>query len=173
MARILAEFLAHAKTYYRNGDGLPSREYQNFLAAMKPLKSLYADTLAAEFGPRALAGLQKQMIRLGWARTYINRQMGRTKLIFKWAAAQELIPVQVFQALMTVLGLRRGKTEARETDPVKPVAEHWKQLVIPHVSRQVAGMIDLMAPSRLLSAPHGLPMACMACSSLRISRQHG
>jgi integrase len=84
------------------------------------------------------------MIKLGWSRTYINRQIGRIKQIFKWAAAQELIPVDAYQALLTVAGLRKGKTEARENDPVRPIAENWMEQTIPRVSRQVAGMIRLM-----------------------------
>ena len=42
--------------------------------------------------------------------------------MFKWAAAEGKLPASVHDTLRLIPGLRRGRTEARETDPVKPVA---------------------------------------------------
>jgi hypothetical protein len=41
--------------------------------------------------------------------------------VFKWAAAEELTPAAVHQALTAVVGLKRGRCDAPETDPVTPV----------------------------------------------------
>jgi integrase len=46
-------------------------------------------------------------------------------------------------ALQTVRGLMRGQSEARETDPVRPVSMAYVEAVIPHVPRPVAAMIKL------------------------------
>lgn len=68
-----------------------------------------------------------RMIAIGWSRKTVNKQGGRIKRMFKWGVSQELIPAFVYQALSTVNGLRRGRTEARETSPVLPVVSVLKQ----------------------------------------------
>jgi integrase len=143
VSRVVVEFWAHAKAYYVNPAGGPSNELENLRQALIPLRGLYGATVAAEFGPRALKAVQQEMIRLGWARTHINRQVARLKHVFKWAVGAELIPGSIHQALVAVAGLRKGKSEARESEPVKPVPEGWVELTLPHVSPQVEAMIRL------------------------------
>ena len=41
--------------------------------------------------------------------------------MFKWAAGEELIPEETYRAIALVAGLRQGRTDAHETDPVLPV----------------------------------------------------
>jgi integrase len=76
-------------------------------------------------------------------------QIGNVKRCFKWAASRELIPPSVFHGLQAVDGLRRGKCDARETDPVKPVPEEWVEATIERgrLSRQVEGLIRLQLAS--------------------------
>ena len=74
---------------------------------------------AEEFGPLALQVVRDRMVKEGWSRTYINAQVGRLKRCFKWAGSRELIPPSTFHGLQTVNGLRHGKTDARETEPVR------------------------------------------------------
>jgi integrase len=85
------------------------------------------------------------MIRLGWCRTNINRQSGRVKHLFKWATSIQLIPASVYHGLMTVGGLKAGRSDAKESDPVRPVPEAHVSAVVDCVSRQVGAMIQLQA----------------------------
>jgi hypothetical protein len=64
-------------------------------------------------------------------------------LISGWAVEKELLPVDVHQAFRQVNGLRQGRTEAREMAPVEPVAEESIRAILPHLSPQVAAMIQL------------------------------
>src|SRR5690606_18492496 len=48
-----------------------------------------------------------------------------------------------YHALRTVPGLQRGRTEAPETEPIKPVPDAFVDALRPHVSRQVWTMIEL------------------------------
>jgi hypothetical protein len=48
--------------------------------------------------------------------TLVNRRTDRVKQGFKWAVAEELIPVTVYDALRTLAVLRRGRTEVREAE---------------------------------------------------------
>ena len=61
----------------------------NFYDAVRPLQRLYGSTPARDFGPSALKTVRQEMIRLGWARTYINKQVRRIKQVFKWAVSDE------------------------------------------------------------------------------------
>jgi integrase len=45
------------------------------------------------------------------------------------------------QSLATVAGLRRGKTEARETSPIRPVDDETVKATLPHLPDVVADMI--------------------------------
>ena len=63
------------------------------------------------------------MVGLGWSRKYINKQVGRVVRMFRWGVSEELVPPSVHQALVAVPGLRKGRTEAPDYDPVQPVAD--------------------------------------------------
>jgi len=138
---ILLAFLDHAELYYRRADKTPTNEVSQFKQTFRPLRGLYGHTPAREFGPLALRSLQQRMIELGWARGLINQRIGRVKAVFKWAVSRELIPVAVSDALATVAGLRRGRSAARETEPILPVAEEDVLATLPYLQPPVRAMI--------------------------------
>jgi integrase len=143
VSTLIAEFRKHAQTYYRDADGRQSGEVENFKHALRPVRRLYGATPASDFGPLALQAVRQSMIDAGSCRQYVNRQTGRVRQVFKWAASRELVPASVYHGLAAVDGLRRGRSEARESDPVRPVAEAHVAAVKNHVSRQVWAMIEL------------------------------
>jgi integrase len=140
---VVAAFWLHAEGYYRRPDGSPSHELTLFKYALRPLQRLYGHTPAADFGPKALAVVRDEMVRTGWCRSYVNRMVGRIKAAFKWAAAQELVPASVHHGLSSVSGLKRGRSNAPESEPVKPVPESQIDPVLNHVSPQVRAMVRL------------------------------
>ena len=79
--------------------------------------------------------------RKPWARRYVNSQVGRIRHVFKWAASHERVPVSVYQSLCTVEPLRRGRSAARETEPVRSVPEELLRATLPHLSRPSANCI--------------------------------
>lgn len=89
--------------------------------ALRHTRELYGKTAAQDFGPLALVAIQNRLVDENHCRRYINQNIGRIKRMFKWATARELLPVQTYQRLLTVPGLRKGKTVARESKPVMPV----------------------------------------------------
>src|SRR5262249_28521245 len=113
----------------------------NLRDALRILKQLYGHTAAAEFGPLALKACRAEMVKKGWARTYVNAQVDRLRRMFRWAASEELLPAAVYQALRTVESLRRGRTEARETAKVKPVAPDRVEATVPHMPPVVKAMV--------------------------------
>lgn len=140
---IIAAFWEYAQSYYRHADGSSTNELRNFRDALRFLRRLYGHTPVMEFGPLALKAVRNSMIEADLCRANINRHVSRVKHVFKWAVETELIPPSIFQALQAVGGLRAGRTDARESVPVRPVSEQAVNEVLPLVSRQAAGMIKL------------------------------
>ena len=61
--------------------------------------------------------------------------------MFKWGASRELVPPTIYQALATVEGLRKGRSSARETEPVKPVEDAVVEATLPYMPSVVADMV--------------------------------
>ncbi len=139
---MLLAYWQFAKTYYSK-DGRPTKELACMREALRPLRQLYGSTNAREFGPKALKAVRQDMIDGSLCRGLINHRIGRIKRVFKWAVAEELIPPHVYHGLQAVSGLRYGRTQARETAPIKPVDDTWVDAVLPYVSPPVAAMIQL------------------------------
>ncbi|MCC7350037.1 MAG: site-specific integrase [Phycisphaerales bacterium] len=143
VAEVLAAYWRHAQAYYRHSDGTPTGELNSLKGAMRFCAKLYRDTAAADFGPLSLKAARQAMIEHGLARGVINNHVNRIRRVFKWAAGNEMIPASVWHGLAAVEGLRAGRSAARETEPVKPVPVENVQAILPHVSPQVAALIQL------------------------------
>jgi hypothetical protein len=85
----------------------------SFKLALHHLKKLYGHTRAAEFGPLALETVRQSMTEAGWCRTYVNRQTGRIKQVFKWGVARQTVPANVYAALRALEGLKVGRVMIR------------------------------------------------------------
>jgi integrase len=96
-----------------------------------------------KFGPLALKTVRQAMIDKGWCRTQVNKQTDRVKRVFKWAVSEELIPSSVYESLRTVVGLRKGRTQAKESPPVLPVAEDAIEATLKHLPPIVADMVQV------------------------------
>jgi len=159
VCELVASYLKFAKTYYRDGDK-PGKEYVCMRDAAKPLGELYSRTRVVDFGPLALKAIRKGWVDQGLCRTHINQRVNRVRRIFKWGVENELVSATVLHALQAVSPLKRGRTEARESEPVKPVPDDHVDAVLPHVSRQVAAMIELQ---RLTGMRPGEVVAMRPC----------
>ncbi|MCX7424388.1 MAG: site-specific integrase [Planctomycetia bacterium] len=141
VVEVAAAYLDHAERYYQK-DGRPSGHLPPLRAALRILRQLYGSVPAADFGPLALRALQQKMVADGAARSYINQHTGQTKRLFKWAVSVELLPPSVYHALVTVPGLKRGRTAARETAPILPVADELVEATLPYMPPIVAAMVQ-------------------------------
>lgn len=142
VAEICAEFLKYAKEYYSNS---PAEVYRAKLV----IQSLMSHAMmpAVAFGPNAFREYQQGLIP-GHARKTVNDYMGTVRRMFRWAASREMIPVTVYQALETVEPLRRGRSDARDAQPIRPVSPADIEAVRPHASAVVWDMVQV----QLLSA---------------------
>jgi len=120
VVELIAAYLDFAEGYYRK-NGQPTRSLDNIKLAVRPLNQLYGQDPAAEFSPLRLLAIQEKLAAARQTRSYVNKQIGAIKRLFKWAVSRELVPAAVQTALSTVERLRMGRSLAREPKAVLPV----------------------------------------------------
>ena len=82
------------------------------------------------------------------------------KRIFRWATSEELVPPSVYHGLTSVPGLQRGRTEAPETKPVRPVDDDVVDRTLPRLTRHIQGLIEFQ---RLTGCRPGEACAVRRC----------
>jgi integrase len=142
VSEVMVGYVRHADAYYVK-DGRTTSEAGLVRLALRPLKELYGHTPAKDFGPLALKAVRQAYVEAGLCRNEVNRRTRHVVRFFKWAVENELVPPSVHHGLRAVAGLRKGRTDVRESAPVKPVPEAFVEAVRPHVSPQVWAMIEL------------------------------
>jgi integrase len=157
---LILAYWRFAETYYTK-DGEPTKELACMREALRPVRKLYGGSRACDFGPKAFKVVMHHMVELGLSHGLINHRASRIKRVFKWAVAEELIPPSVHYALQAVAGLRYGRTEAHEAEPIRPVKDMWVEAVLPHLSPQVAAMISIQ---RLTGMRPGEVVVMKACN---------
>lgn len=159
ITNLVAAFHKHVQAYYVK-DGKPTSEQHNFRIALRIVRQLYGATPAAEFGPLALKAVRGRMIEEGWVRRSINGHVRRIRQMFKWAAENELLPASVWHSLQSVAGLKVGRTDATESEPVETIAAAYVEAIEGHVSRQVWAMIQLQNLTGMRSTELCLMRGC-------------
>ena len=140
VSELILRFYLQAKHDYGEKD----KETYGVRDALRPVNLLYGSTRARDFGPKALKIVRQHMIEVqNLCRTEINRRVSRIRRAFKWAESEELIPAGQLHSLQTVSGLRGGRTEARESAPVRPVDQDTVAATLSFVAPPVAAMIRL------------------------------
>ena len=139
---VLIAYLEHAGHHYRYADGRPTSEIYEVKIVAKAIRELYGEKPVAEFGPLALKAARLKWVNDGCSRKECNRRAGMVKRILKWAVSEQLVPVAVYQAVATVAGLQRGRTEAREMEPIGPVDDAVVDATLPFLNRHVRGLIE-------------------------------
>lgn len=160
VSKLCDDFLSYAERVYRHSDGTSTGTVENVRRSMLHLFEFAAGLDAAEFGPRTLVGLREALIERGLARTTVNARVQIIRHAFKWAAEQEQVPASIYHGLLTVSGLRRGRSLARETDPVRPVPDADIKAALPFMPEPVRDMVSLQL---LSGARPGEITAMRAC----------
>jgi integrase len=142
MVELIAKYLKFCQSYYRK-NGKVTNEATAILNALKVVKDLYGRQSVNEFGPLKLQVVQAKMVKLGWCRSQINKQIGRVIRMFRWGVSKELLKPEIAYGLREVPGLRKGRSEAKESQPVKPVADKLVDQTVKSLPPVVADMVRL------------------------------
>lgn len=137
ISELIAAYHNHCKTYYRN-----KKERFNIQYATGFLEENTEVKYAQDFKALALIKLRDAVVETGkWTRSTINKRISIIKRMFKWAASREIVPITTYQSLLTVEGLKRNRTKAKEGKPVKPVPEKVVYETLPYMSTVGQAMV--------------------------------
>ena len=150
-------FMLHAQVEYVDASsGKPSKEYDCYKSAVKPLRELFGDLPAESFGPNALRTVREQYIANGWTRSFIGKSVSRIRHIWKWAVSREMISATTLEALRALEPLKRGKSEAVESKRRLAIPQADIDAVRRRLRKRNRDVLDLLIlsgsrPSELLS----------------------
>src|SRR5262249_12075868 len=135
--------LDRSETYYRGRDGEPTQELSNVKDALHPVRQLYGEIPAHQFGPLALRAVRDHMVASGLARTTVNARINRIRRCFRWGVSVQKIPGTLIHELETVEPLMSGRSNARETAPIEPVPVEIVEATLPYLNRVVSAMVRI------------------------------
>lgn len=132
IAELALKYLAWSKLNHGSG------EYRNNCETITSLfAAAYGMKRAASFGPNDLRKFQQSLAAEKvngsprFARTTVNNHVKRVRRFFRWCQSRELVPPGTVQELETVEVLKRGRTPARETEPIEPVPRAVWEATLP------------------------------------------
>jgi integrase len=170
LTELIARFWPWVEIHYRRPDGSPTREVADYKYSLRPINHLYGSLPAKDFGPLELKAVRQLMIsgythpmygpQESLCRGVINQRVGRICRMFRWAVENKLVPGSVLQELQAVQGLQCGRSEARETDPVQPIARAIVDATVPHMQPVVADMVLLQLETGMRPGELVIMRAC-------------
>ena len=140
---LVRAYMVFAKVYYVDSMGEATIEIDNIRYTMKVLLGCFPALGVEEFGPLRLKEVQEAMIDKNWCRTQINRRISTIRRMFKWAVSEQIVSPVILHGLQAVVGLKRGRTRAKESKRVLPVDERDVHAVLGYTTPVVAAMIEL------------------------------
>lgn len=115
--RLISRFLQHCSSEFGPGRG----STQNAELALRPILDRAGGWDPENLGPKLLKGIIQDWIDSGLSRQTINHRLGWVRNWLRWCVSEELLPVTVLQACLTVQGLRRSRGQAKDPGPRRPV----------------------------------------------------
>ncbi len=152
VTELIARYWKHAKAFYRRPDGTPTETAENLKAPLRMLRQAYGDVAVDDFGPIALKAVRQKFVESGQTRGYVNENIDRIRRMFRWGVSEELVEESTLRRLVSVEGLRKGKTTAPDNAPVPPVDDAIVDRTVPELPPTVA---DMVAIQRLTGARPG------------------
>jgi integrase len=142
VAELIVAYLPYAATYYVK-NGRTTRHYAAIRMALRVLVQLFPNVPVNEFGPLKMGVVRDAMIAKNWARRTVVDHIACIKALFRWGEQQELVAGGVCHALAFVQGLRKGRTRAREPEPVQEVHESVVKQTLPFLPTAVQSMVQV------------------------------
>ena len=140
IAELAQAYLHYVKNYYTCSNG---HEAEQIEYALRPVINYFASLPIDEFGPLKLKEVREYMIKNNLSRGVINHRIQKIKRMFKWAVSEQIISPFIYHGLGTVEGLKKGRCNAKEVPPVKPVDEKYIYAILPYTTPVIAAMIEL------------------------------
>ena len=146
VAEVVLGYFKHVNARHRREDGRLTRHGGVVRSALRVLREEAGDMPAVDFGPKALRQVRTAMAGSGrFSRKMVNRNVRHMVNAFKWAVAEELVPVRVYESLRCLEALKVGEMpELREPKVIHPVPDATVDATLPHLSTPLQGLVELM-----------------------------
>ncbi|MBY0527354.1 MAG: site-specific integrase [Gemmataceae bacterium] len=176
IADLVAAFFRHVEEdgLYLRADGTPTSERASFKQSLDPLLRMNGPELAREFSPKKFKKLQAAVLNgswltpaeqegrrkagksIRWSRGVTNQRLKRIVRVFGWGVSDELVPVEIHQALLTVDMVPAGSAKAVEHAVLGPVSDQDIRRTLPCMSTicRAIAMVQLatgMRPNEVCS----------------------
>jgi integrase len=152
VAQLAREFLRAAKREQS------AKEFAHFRVAARYLVNFHAgpvstftarrfrefrDSIIAQPIDEQAAHNQRSRRKSTLSRNYVNTLGRRVVRLFQWGVSMDMVSPEILIGLRTVKGLRKRRSEARETPKIKPVADATIEATLPLLRPQVADIVRL------------------------------
>lgn len=143
LSKLCLDYLEFSTGYYRK-NGVATSEVSAIRVALRFLTvDRWRNVPVEDFGTSALLSVREAMIAEGLVRGSINSNVNRIRRMMAWGVQKDLVdPIQLMK-LKSIPGLRAGRSEAVESEPVLPVSREHIEAIRPHVKPVVWGMVQL------------------------------
>lgn len=147
-------WIVHAAEYYRDGEGQATSQARNSSMDVRLLREMYGTQFVSDLTHADMLALRDALVRSGLRRTTVNSRMGTVRRMWKWALSEALITATVKAELSQVEPLKRFRSAAKESDPVRPAdaaaVEATLQALMPNTADMVrVHMLTGMRPEEI------------------------
>lgn len=143
VTEVCVDYVSEMKKRYRDASGRPTEEFKTVQRIMKMLRANYGSTKAVDFKALRFKAMRQKFVDKGLSRYVANKYSRHIIRAFKLASENEKLPADNYLSMKSVEPLQKGRTEARETDPIQPVAIETINATIEHLHGIAADMIRL------------------------------
>lgn len=114
------------------GDGLRGRQHAERLRyGLMVVRELYARLPLVKFGVPQLEACRADMVRRGWTRAYINRQVNIIRRAWRWLCARDIAEPSTVERMAALEHLHAGTSPAPEgKGTAPPPADHVERVIV-------------------------------------------
>lgn len=131
----------HAAEYYRDARGESTSQARNAAMDVRTLRNMFGRQFVADLTHADMLAVRDALVRSNLARVTVNGRMGTIRRMWRWALSEALIPATVKAELSQVENLKRGRSAARETEPVRPVDDATVEATLAAMMPNTADMV--------------------------------
>lgn len=159
IARLCGQYLRHASRTFRK-KGKPTSHVWNVRMAMRELRDAHGGEPSAAFDAPKLATLRDSMIyttgqdgkdKVRAAKT-VNGRLSIIQAAFIWAREKGRVPAAVVADVISVVRIKKGRTDAKPSKAVKSIGISFVDDVVRFMPEVVADMVRLLSYTGL--RPH-------------------
>ncbi len=142
---VCAAWCEHLKIYYRDADGNTTDEASKGALAIRQLRALHGHRFCGDLEHTDMLAVRDAIIRTGVCRKTVNDYMLRAKRMWAWALDEGLIRAYVKAELSQVSPLKRNRSQAPETKPIRSVPMEVVERTASAMPPNLADMVRVQA----------------------------